>query len=234
MQDVRADLGDLWRASGRLSRSKGGRAIMFLSASAGEGTSSIAASFSLMTADRAQRTTWLVDLNLYENRQYLAFENGFAADSGRPGRAYDASLDVLPFYNVFEPGQKLNKTSLREGKLLAAHQIRGTRLLITRFRHERLVYGQKVTFSNRDEWWTKLRRSADWIIVDAPALETSKDALKIVPQMDGVIVVVRSDATSVEDVQMLKSEVEQAGGHVLGIVMNQVSGDSLIADRLAS
>lgn len=234
MRDVREDLSDLWRASGHLSRAKGGRAIMFLSASGGEGTSSIAASFALMTADRAQRTTWLVDLDIYENQQIRAFQNGFASNAGFPGRAYDASLDMVPFYDVIGAGKKVGTADARAGKLLAAHQISGTRLLVTRFRHERILSGTKVKFTNRGEWWTKLKRSADWIIVDAPALETSKESLKIVRNMDGVVVVVRSDATSVEDVQTLKSEVEQAGGHVLGIVMNQVSGDSLIADRLAS
>ena len=207
---------------------------MFMSASRSEGTSSIAASFSLMTATRARRATWLIDLGLEGNTQLQAFENGFATDTGRPGRAYDASLDVRPFYDVTQMGKRAPAAPRRNRKLLTAHQIGGTRLLVTGFRQNHIQYGEQIAFSSRAGWWTKLRQSADWIIVDAPALEASKDALKIVPNMDGVVIVVRSDATAIDQVQMLKSEVEQAGGHILGIVMNQVSGDSLIADRLAS
>ncbi len=234
MHDVRADLDDLWRASGALSREMGGRALMFMAATSGEGTSSIAASFSLMTAARARRSTWLVDLGFHENKQIKTFNAGFAADTGRPGRAYDASLGVLPFFNILAEKGALTSPTLRDGKFLAAHQISGTRLLVTRFRHERMDFGQRVSMSARDDWWKVLRRSADWIIVDAPALDVSHDGLKLVSHMDGVVIVVRSDATSLQQVRMLKSEIEQAGGHVLGVVMNQVSGDSLIADRLAS
>ena len=195
MLDVRADINDLWRASGHLSRSKGGRALMFISARSAEGTSSVAASFSLMTAERAQRATWLVDLGIHDNSQFSAFEKGFATDTGIPGRAYDASLGVLPIFDVLSPGEKIANTQVRTGKLLTAHQISGTRLLVTKFRMDRLSFGQKVTLSSRGDWWGKLRRAADWIVVDAPALETSKGALRVVPHMDGVVIVVRSDTT---------------------------------------
>ena len=206
---------------------------MFMSASRGEGTSSIAASFSLMTAARARQATWLIDLSLEGNTQLEAFDNGFSFDTGRPGRAYDASLDVRPFYDVMQMGKRAPVAPRRNRKLLTAHQIGGTRLLVTGFRQNHIQYGERISFSSRAGWWTKLRQSADWIIVDAPALEASKDALKVVPNMDGVVIVVRSDATAIDQVQMLKSEVEQADGHILGIVMNQVSGDALIADKLA-
>lgn len=234
MRDLRPDLDTLWRAAGRLTPAKGARALMFMSASEGTGTSSIAASFALMTADRARRTTWLVDLDLRDNPLIEAFQNGFADGVGRPGRAYDASLNQLAFYDIISTrgAQRWDPAGVRS-KLLAVHQIRGTRLMVTRFRNEHLSYGQKVRLSTRPDWWRQLRRSADWIIVDAPALDRAGAGLAMASQMDGVVLVVQADRTSPEDVTALRQEIEGHGGHVLGVVMNRMRGDSLLADRLA-
>ena len=66
MLDLRQDLSGLWQAATRVTPRSGGRALMFISAREGEGTSSVAASFALMAAARAARMSWLVDLDLRE------------------------------------------------------------------------------------------------------------------------------------------------------------------------
>ncbi|MEM7663155.1 MAG: hypothetical protein AAF292_12985 [Pseudomonadota bacterium] len=231
MHDLRGDLETLWRAAGRLTLARGGRSIMFISATSGEGTSSVAASFALMTADRARRSTWLVELNLTQNRTYEAFRQGFASDIGRPGRAFDASLGVPPIYDI---RTRDRITRRPRPKLLAVHQIEGTRLLVTRFRKDRLFPDEKVRLSTRADWWQALRRSADWIIADAPALDTSGAGLAMASQMDRVVLVVEADRTRPGDVIALRREVEDHGGQVLGVVMNRMALDARMADRLAS
>ncbi|MEO1407171.1 MAG: hypothetical protein AAFV54_11860 [Pseudomonadota bacterium] len=231
MHDLRGDLETLWRAAGRLTLARGGRSIMFISATSGEGTSSVAASFALMTADRARRSTWLVELNLTQNRTYEAFRQGFASGIGRPGRAFDASLGVPPIYDIRTRDRIARRP---RSKLLAVHQIEGTRLLVTRFRKDRLFPDEKVRLSTRADWWQALRRSADWIIADAPALDTSGAGLAMASQMDRVVLVVEADRTRPGDVIALRREVEDHGGQVLGVVMNRMALDARMADRLAS
>lgn len=233
MHDLRNDLDELWRASARLPAVKGAKSLMFMSPHEQAGTSSIAASFAIRAAERSKRTTWLVDLDLYNNSQFNGFQEGFAGDIGRPGRAYDASFGVLPFFDILQRDQAPARPTPRTGKLLAAHQIEGTRLLVTRFRNDRLAYGQRTRLSSRTEWWKTLRRSADWIIVDAPALEASTAGISMASAMDGVVLVVKSDETQLGDVKSLRREIEAAGGHVLGVIMNHLRADSLFADRLA-
>lgn len=230
MRDLRGDLETLWRAAGRLTPVRGGQAIMFMAASEGEGTSSIAASFALMTADRARRSTWLVDLDLVHSSAFGAFEHGFAEGIGKPGRAYDASLGVPSIYEIV--GLAPRDASPRN-KLLAVHQVQGTRLLVTRFRTDRLGSGERVRLSTRPDWWHALRRAADWVIVDAPSLAASGAGLAMASQMDGVVIVVQSDRTGAQDVLALRAEIEGHGGHVLGIVMNKMAADGALADRLA-
>ena len=233
MHDLRSDLDTLWRAAGRLTVAKGGRGIMFMSAHSGEGTSSVAASFALMAADKCRRAAWLVDLDLHENPQYEAFKRGDIAGLGKPSRPYDASLGTRPFYDIIEARRGERRGGEENAKLLAAHQIKGTRLLVTRFRNEQVAHGGKIHLSTRSEWWAALRRGADWIIVDAPAAERSGAGLAMASQMDGVIIVVQADKTRPDAVTNLVEEVEAYGGQTLGVVMNRTRADTRFIDQLA-
>ena len=232
MYDLRSDIEPLWRAAGRLAAAKGGRGIMFVAAHEGEGTSSVAASFALMAAEKSRRASWLVDLDLHENPQFEAFSNG---DFGTGGlsRAYDASLGTRPFYDIIEARRGERRGAEDNTKLLAAHQVKGTRLLVTRFRNDRVAHGGKIHLSTRSEWWAALRRGADWVIVDAPAVERSGAGLAMASQMDGVIIVVKADQTRPDAVTNLTREIEAYGGHTLGVVMNHVRADSRFIDRFA-
>ena len=183
MRDLRPDLAKLWNVASRR----------------GEGTSSMAASFALMAAGYAERTAWLVDLALMENAAYDAFDAGFASGVARPGRAYDASLGCAPMYEL------MPATQAGTAKLLTAHPVTGTRLLVTRFRTERLARGQVVRLRSQPGWWQALRRSSDWIIVDAPALDRSDAALDVANEAD-----------------------------VIGVVLNRMRADARFAGRIAS
>ena len=233
MHDLRSDLDTLWRAAGRLTVAKGGRGIMFMSAHDGEGTSSVAASFALMAAEKCRRVTWLVDLDLHENSQFESFRRGAYAGVGKPSRAYDASLGTRPFYDIIEArrGERLGVED--NTKLLAAHQIKGTRLLVTRFRNEQVAHGGKIHLSTRSEWWAALRRGADWFIVDAPPSDRSGAGLAMASQMDGVIIVVEADRTGPLAVTNLIKEIEAYGGHALGVVMNRTRPDTRFIDKFS-
>lgn len=201
---------------------------MFVSARDGEGTTSVAGSIALMAARRAQKQAWLVDLDLRRNAAFKAFETGFAKHVGQPGRAFDASLRRHQIYSVVP-----SLTTRGGEKLLTAHEIPGTQLLVTRFRNEHLKRGQRVQIRTQPDWWSGLRQIADWIIVDAPSLERSPAALAAASQMDGVFIVVEADRTGAEDVVSARREIEAHGGEVRGLVMNRVGSDARFADRFA-
>ena len=229
MRDLRGDLGNVWRAASRLTSSEGGgRTAMFVSARDGEGTTRVAGSIALMASRRAQKQAWLVDLDLRRNSAFKAFETGFAKHVGPPGRAFDASLRREQIYSV------VPRVATRgSDKLLTAHEIPGTQLLVTRFRNEHLNRGQRVQIRTQPSWWSGLREIADWIIVDAPSLERSPAALAAASQMDGVFIVVEADRTSAEDVVAARREIEAHGGQVIGLVMNRVGSDARFADRFS-
>ncbi|MFN3610175.1 MAG: hypothetical protein ACK4Y9_14030 [Hyphomonas sp.] len=217
MLDLRQDLSGLWQAATRVTPRSGGRVLMFISAREGEGASSVAASFALMAAARAARMSWLVDLDLRENPLYAAFSKGILKGAGRPGHPLDASLGTEQIYTV-HGSEKTPAMS----KLLTAHQIDGLRLLVTRFRNERLQAGQRLRMQPAPAWWDALRRSADWAIVDAPALSRSSAGLTYAPLTDGVVLVIQADSTGAKEADDLRGAVEAAGGVVIGVVMNRL------------
>jgi Mrp family chromosome partitioning ATPase len=226
MRDLRQDLAGLWRIASQTASPKGGRILMFIAAHPDEGTSSVAASFARMAAARSTKTTWIVDLDLRRNGQYTAFAQGILKDSGRPGHALDASLGAEQIYSVTG-----HEHELAYGKLLNAHQIEGQRLLVTRFRNDRLAPGQRVQLKSAPGWWAALRAAADWVVIDAPALEKSRAGPVFAAQADGVVIVVKADETPAADVQALRQEIEAHGGRVAGIVMNRLQEDARLAGR---
>lgn len=226
MRDLRQDLTGLWRLASQIVPAKGARVVLFISAHAGEGTTSVAASFALIAASRTARTAWLVDLDIKRNAQYTAFAQGIIKDVGRPGHALDASLGAEQIYTV--AGHEKDPAY---GKLLNAHQIAGMRLLVTRFRRDRLPAGQKVQLRTAPGWWTALRAAADWVVIDAPALERTRAGLAFVSQADGVVLVVKADETPAADLTALRQDIEAHGGRVLGVVMNRIQDDALLAGK---
>lgn len=220
MRDVRADIRGLWRFVSRHYPATGaGRSIMFTAARRGEGTSSVAASFALMAAARSERVTWLIDLDFTNNRTFAAFQAGFADDVGRPGKAYDASLRQAQIYTL------RSAKGEREARLLSVNEITHQRLLVTRFGKAHLIEDEDIRFRASPDWWAAVRKSSDWAIVDAPALEDSTAGLVMAAQQDGVVLVVEADRTTPNQIAMAKREIAASGGHLIGAVINKVGRD---------
>ena len=59
-----------------------------------------------------------------------------------------------------------------------------------------------------------------------PSLERSSIGLRVLNQMDAVVLVVEADSPNVEEVQRLKREVTQMGGYILGVVLNRAADDA--------
>ncbi len=227
MRDIRKQLGAVWRTANRLdAQAQGGRSLMVVAATQGEGVTTVAANLALIASRRADKAVWLVDLDVRRNAVYKSFKQASMQGMGAPGRAYDASLREQPPYRI-TPSVIQNE----DQKLLSVHKIQGTQLYITRFRNEYLRGGQRVQICSAAKWWRALRQIADWTLVDAPALDRSSAALAVASQMDGIIMVVEADRTSAQEVADARREIEDHGGTVIGIVMNCVGADARLVNR---
>ncbi len=65
------------------------------------------------------------------------------------------------------------------------------------------------------------RLAGDWVIIDTPPVSVGDDALLLTPQVDGVIVVMDANGSSLPTFRASISQLNQVGARVLGVVLNR-------------
>lgn len=235
MIDLRKELTETWRVATRAPIENGGRTIMFMSAMSGEGTSSVAASFAMLAAQRARKGVWLVDLNLMNGRLFKSFDRGgeFSDTFGAVGPAHNAEMSGASFFSISPPPPPPPPGQKKDASLFVMHRVGDSKLLVSRFRKERLENNSRVRVKTGAEYWKAVREIADWVIVDAPSLEESPAGLAICSQMDATAIVVRADKTPATQVSKIGQEIEGHGGTCMGIVLNGTRADARLADEIS-
>lgn len=67
----------------------------------------------------------------------------------------------------------------------------------------------------------QLKERFDFIIFDAAPIVEFPEAVALAPKVDSIILVTQSESTSIEDARRAKLSLEQAGGRILGVVLNR-------------
>ena len=75
----------------------------------------------------------------------------------------------------------------------------------------------EITFNNLET----LRYAFDYILLDCPALSISDDVVFLVPETEGVMVVVEANQTKREQIQNAQQMIERAEGNLLGFILNK-------------
>jgi Mrp family chromosome partitioning ATPase len=219
MVDLTSEMAELWTALGAPSVGPP-RAIQFVAATAGEGASTVAREFAHFAARRARRAVWLVDLDLMNAPQHRAF----SAEPGRYGllgRQSAASPDGSCFFTVQPPTLAPDGRPWPDARFVVAHPVGGPKLWVTRFRREALQAGQAPHIAPTGDYWTALKRFAELIVVDAPALDEAASALTVARNMDQTVLVVAADTDDVGAAAGAKAAIENAGGRCAGLFYNR-------------
>ena len=218
MVDLTREMADLMSALGR-PQSAQGRALMFVSAYGGEGVSTVAREYARCEAAFAKKPIWLVDADLPHQSQMQAM----TADPerfGEPGALSQATPDGSVFFTVTPPSEN---AAITDAHYLVARPFLARRLWVTRFRHKNLSSVQTARIFSQTSYWKTLRRHAQTIVVDVPAMTDSAVALQLAPLMDGVIMVVSEGEGDIQARIDLKNDIEQVGGRFMGMVYNNAS-----------
>jgi capsular exopolysaccharide synthesis family protein len=67
----------------------------------------------------------------------------------------------------------------------------------------------------------KLKTLYDCVLLDSAPVLAVSDPLLLAPLVDGIIIVLSPGAVTEKDAKLAKERLEQAGGHILGVVMNR-------------
>lgn len=214
------------RAAGRVGPPSGGKAIMFVTPSSVPAVRSAAIGFARATSLRATRPVWLIDLDLRDNGVFHHLEATAQSEKSLPGRAFSVAFDAAPIYRPVDRRLIATKGGVNPTKLLSLHEVPDANFYVSRFRVEAMAEGQKLSLSRSEPWWAAARTKTDWIVVHALPLEQAGSALSVCRDVDGVVLVIEADRTSLADVTAMQEEVEAAGGRVLGAVMVGVGADA--------
>jgi Mrp family chromosome partitioning ATPase len=219
MVDLASEMAQLWTSLGPPIPDRG-RVITFVSATPGEGASTIAREFASFAAERVRRNVWLVDLSIPECAQVRAILEE-RERYGALGREAAASPDGSAFFSVTPTMRGADGRPWPHGRYLAAHQVANRRLWVTRFRRELMRQGQRISLAAGGDYWKAMRKHADLVVIDAPAASASPAALMTSAFSDTTVIVVAADKGDMRRAALLRDSIVGAGGRCAGVVFNR-------------
>ena len=182
-------------------RLRGGAAIAFTSASAGEGVSHVSQLFAVEMARYTGRRTLVIAA---ERLQSLGVEDYMQM----PWNCHPTNIENLWML----PAHKSRKVA-------AASDDEDQELPKRSFLMRVAKQGEEVD-TGLDSV-DALRVSFDNILIDCRSLHTSPDVAVLAANVDGVVVVVEAGHSRREEILNTQRTIEQAGGKFLGFVLNK-------------
>lgn len=170
-----------------------GAVLHFVSAAAGEGTSTIAREFALLAGTSGRRHTLLID-------------------------ASRRNPDTARHFNCDTARGLVDGIWIGYDQASAQRTVQGTTLSVACLVGERgNAPADAVTLSGLYE---QLRSEFELVVVDCPAMETGEYSTLLPEEADGIFLVIRAEGTRPAVISHTRALVEQAGGHFLGAVLN--------------
>lgn len=219
MVDLTHEMAALWASLGP-GRPDRGRVIQFISATSGEGTSTVAREFARLSAVRARKPVWLIDADLSTQAQ----QGEVARDTerfGALGRPAAASPNGSAFFTIQPALRGRDGRLIADARLLSARPCLGRRLWVTHFRGDVLRAGQRAVALPRGGYWDAMRRHAETVVIDSPSADRTDFGLTLAPFADAVVLVVAAGAADASLGAELRDELENAGARCAGLVFNR-------------
>ncbi len=177
-----------------IDKKKTGVVVLFTSANPGEGVSTIAQEFAYLAANAKQRKTLLIDGNSHKHTNIRLFNLPVERSIIESIRASEQPADAI---------QAVSGLSLSVGSLLGnmpAHSIDSRQV--------------------RDAF-TFFRQSYELTIIDCSPVTEGKISEVAPESADGVVMVIQAEKTRPAVIAYAKGMIQQAGGEVIGAVLNK-------------
>lgn len=187
-------LASLFAAIRPLLDSKQGVVLHVVAATAGEGASTISREFAMLAGTTGHRRTLLVDADRRDPQTARAFD----CDTGQG--LVEFLWGGISDADVLQP-------------------VAGTLLSVTCLIGERGPAA--VDAETLRELYARLREQFELVVVDCPPVGEGAYSALLPEAADGVILVVQAEKTRPAVIAHAKERVQQAGGQVLGAVLNR-------------
>ena len=179
-----------------------GTAILFTSANAGEGKTTVATNLALMYA-MSDAKVILVDADVRKGRVAKYFKT-----RSQPGLSDCLSGQVTLEEVTHNDTKNANFSYITCG----THSPRPYELLESEEMKNIL---------------TTLKQNYDYVIIDTPPLPALSDALALVPETDGVVVVCRHRISHVGEIAKTLNTLSFAKANILGVVVNDFMAEEM-------
>ena len=169
--------------------------IQFIGSQAGEGTSTVARDFAMVSAAGLGKTVLLLDADPRRPSQHLYFHL-------QPKFGWEEILR--------------NRRTFRK----AICRIGDTKLHVYPNPPGATSLPKALFSPEIKEFWDEAKERFDLILIDSAPASASPDGIALSRFMDGVVLVLEADKTRKPVVENLKSRIVQNGGNLLGMVFN--------------
>jgi protein-tyrosine kinase len=175
------------------------KVVLFVGATIGSGATTTASNYAAMLAQDPQTKVLLIDANL---RAKKTFGRGRHRDLEKESNVNLAGLLAAESSTVYPVPGPGNLYVLPSGTQCATP----------------LTLFQSDSF---DQFLQTVRKRFDHVIIDAPPLTGFPESIVLSRKADGVILVVDSGRTRRRAGLWAKQQIEDAGGKILGVVLNK-------------
>ena len=182
-----------------------GSAIMFTSCSEGDGVSTSAAHFAIAMAKSSQAKVLLLEANLRSPSLGNKFDSRYG---------YDLLSLLCKYTEAPEDSDEL---------LLGVQCVSNKRFdnfFVIPCRKRCIDPVSVLTSVAYKCLFRKMKERFDYVILDAPPVHGFPECLVLASEIDGVVMVIKSGETRGQVARNAKRLVEDAGGKLLGVVLN--------------
>lgn len=178
------------------SRGERLQTVMVVGCRSGNGSTTTAALLAATLAEGKKKRVLIIDGNFRTPSLNLVF------DVKNNGGFTEVVSAGMPFEAHIQPTNRENLFVLTSGQIS--------------FSPTEVFEGKAI-----DQLVSWLKEKFEFIIFDsAPACEFP-DCYALAPKVDSIILVTQAEQTSIQDAQRAKWNLEQAGGRILGVVLNR-------------
>jgi MinD-like ATPase involved in chromosome partitioning or flagellar assembly len=191
-----AKLRDLYRLINRECAGTGGRLVQFIAARKGTGTTRISRALATNCAYELGKRALIIDT--------------------------DITAPHFSHYGI-EPQLTWADTLRRKESLeTACYKVGRTGIHIMQAFRESQTSATVLESADFASRLLELRSSFDLILIDSAAAEDSSDGIDISTVADGTLLVIGAEKTRWQVAQDVRDRIEERGGHVIGVLLNEV------------
>lgn len=172
------------------------KAILFIGAQEGEGTSTLVRDFALVSAVRLKKSVLLLDADYRNPTQHRFFRI-------HPKHTWDEILR--------------NKRTFKK----ALYRIGDTSLQVFPIPQNSGSLPRTLYSAEKEGFWGELKQKYDLILIDSAPVAIAHDGVDLSRIVDGVVLVLEAEKTRGPAAKSMKDRIVNNGGKILGIVFNK-------------